>query len=501
MLLKFFHTNTMRSVSKKSMFGAAVLLWAVFAVTMTKSTGTLRGAVMTTATTEACMDSREWEFAHWVLAEYPDLYTLFQDAENQAAGQGNQDAGQQSTSSGVEPTECPGNLSCSLTFNADTGEYEMIAPSCGGGGGNFWNETDNRCANGQGVCGYCSEINDPLLDVSLDMPLPNDGVLQDWQEPQGGTGYAPDPTLDPDLPWTDDMWAPALGDEDLLFPTIDTTGLFDDGTRVYPAAGETASVGVEPAQADQGIINDYYDILRFFTIDPEPLEPEFVADDQVYDDVSITDAGDDSAAATDQGQLQDVGDNSSLRSAAEGEGESQSSVESNSDEQRPGEGFWDWFMRVVMRIDSSTTPVSTTEESETVCDDLIDNDGDGMVDTNDEDCPAGASSQATIEIECTDYIDNDGDGLTDGYDSDCQNASSSNSYTGVCADLSDNDGDGATDAADRKCEYFNTEHSPLTVYCDDLIDNDGDGLFDLDDLDCRTAPYNTEGDSVGFSIQ
>ncbi len=54
-----------------------------------------------------------------------------------------------------------------------------------------------------------------------------------------------------------------------------------------------------------------------------------------------------------------------------------------------------------------------------ICDDGIDNDGDGLTDCNDPDCN---SNCANIEI-CDDGIDNDADGLTDCADPDCDGKS------------------------------------------------------------------------------
>ena len=51
-----------------------------------------------------------------------------------------------------------------------------------------------------------------------------------------------------------------------------------------------------------------------------------------------------------------------------------------------------------------------------VCDDGIDNDGDGLVDCEDPDC---AGSPECIPEICDDALDNDGDGLTDCEDSEC----------------------------------------------------------------------------------
>lgn len=56
-----------------------------------------------------------------------------------------------------------------------------------------------------------------------------------------------------------------------------------------------------------------------------------------------------------------------------------------------------------------------------VCEDGVDNDRDGPVDTLDPDCDRGGSSSSSsrpTEI-CTDGVDNDGDGMVDMLDTDC----------------------------------------------------------------------------------
>ncbi len=50
-----------------------------------------------------------------------------------------------------------------------------------------------------------------------------------------------------------------------------------------------------------------------------------------------------------------------------------------------------------------------------ICNDGIDNDGDGFIDCDDDDC---ASEPSCVEI-CNDGIDNDGDGFIDCDDNDC----------------------------------------------------------------------------------
>lgn len=93
-----------------------------------------------------------------------------------------------------------------------------------------------------------------------------------------------------------------------------------------------------------------------------------------------------------------------------------------------------------------------------------------------------SQEMTTIQEVCNDSIDNDGDGLIDCQDSDC--IASANCQE-ICNDGIDNDGDGFTDCEDLECEDF---MDCLIERCIDGIDNDGDGLIDCDDPDCDTNP-------------
>lgn len=65
---------------------------------------------------------------------------------------------------------------------------------------------------------------------------------------------------------------------------------------------------------------------------------------------------------------------------------------------------------------NACTDIDDEEIPMEICSDLIDNDGDGLIDCEDPDC--ALSSECTAE-NCTDEIDNDGDGLIDCEDSEC----------------------------------------------------------------------------------
>jgi len=85
---------------------------------------------------------------------------------------------------------------------------------------------------------------------------------------------------------------------------------------------------------------------------------------------------------------------------------------------------------------------------------------------------------AEAEI-CDDGIDNNGNGLIDCFDAEC--AGTTTCTEDVCDDGTDNDHDSLVDCDDRDCaEADNCYESS----CTDTVDNDGDGDVDCDDIDC-----------------
>jgi hypothetical protein len=143
----------------------------------------------------------------------------------------------------------------------------------------------------------------------------------------------------------------------------------------------------------------------------------------------------------------------------------------------------------------NTTMITITNE-EGLCDDQIDNDGDGKTDLQDFDCHRGFGLGGPFPPEiCDDGKDNDRDGAIDTNDRDCPPPSqeakpltdmTSLAYETVCDDQVDNDRDGRTDQQDSDC------HPGLGIpgssikpeICDDGKDNDRDGAIDAIDRDC-----------------
>jgi len=121
----------------------------------------------------------------------------------------------------------------------------------------------------------------------------------------------------------------------------------------------------------------------------------------------------------------------------------------------------------------------------TQCDDGVDNDGDGWVDTIDPGCADAADNDEALAggTECSDEVDNDGDGLVDGLDPSCGTPAGV-SEASECGDSVDNDGDGWVDLDDPDCAVGSDEVGFGANACNDDVDNDGDGQTDSDDADC-----------------
>ena len=137
-------------------------------------------------------------------------------------------------------------------------------------------------------------------------------------------------------------------------------------------------------------------------------------------------------------------------------------------------------------VDAPPDTVDTPTGDE-ICDDGVDNDADGAIDCEDEECvdlPECAEPDPEI---CDDGVDNDSDGAIDCADEDCADVPEcAEPDPEICDDGVDNDGDGESDCADEDCAA-DPSCDPVEI-CDDGVDNDGDGDIDCADLDCVDLP-------------
>lgn len=119
---------------------------------------------------------------------------------------------------------------------------------------------------------------------------------------------------------------------------------------------------------------------------------------------------------------------------------------------------------------------------EEICDDGIDNDLNGLVDCEEDSCFGKDPACPGPEL-CWDGIDNDGDGVLDCEDVEC---ALSFSCRENCRNGKDDDGDALIDCHDRDCRWDEPCDVPET--CGDGLDNDWDSLVDCDDRDCAGSP-------------
>lgn len=113
------------------------------------------------------------------------------------------------------------------------------------------------------------------------------------------------------------------------------------------------------------------------------------------------------------------------------------------------------------------------------CTNLVDDDGDGLVDCADPDC---AVAPSCLSEDCGNGTDDDGDGLADCDDPDC--SGSPGCVPEECTNGVDDDGNGLTDCEDPQCAA--APNCALET-CDNGVDDDFDGLADCEDDDCLNS--------------
>lgn len=234
-------------------------------------------------------------------------------------------------------------------------------------------------------------------------------------------------------------------------------GTEEDSVFGHPAVAGVIAVGAVPAN-DPDMVEDFSSrgpSTIFFPSFEERDKPDVVAPDNV----SVTGAGGfsspfsgtsasaphvagvaalllDADSTLTPGQLKQVLQDTAIDINTTGTRDSSSGVKHQSRfNSVSGFGLVDAFSAV-----SSVLP-----DSENVCDDGVDNDGDGNTDCDDPDCADASVCADTTEI-CDDGIDNDGDGAIDCADIQCQSdpacmtAESDNGGSGGCTVIADTEG-------------------------------------------------------------
>ena len=137
--------------------------------------------------------------------------------------------------------------------------------------------------------------------------------------------------------------------------------------------------------------------------------------------------------------------------------------------------------KMTPRIQAGTSCSPTEPGTEQTCDDGLDNDCDGLVDTADPDC-AGCTPSAPDDVTCN-GIDDDCNGLID----DGYVATPTTCGIGACEST------GGLECVDSSIVDTCSPGSPGTegpegdATCSDGEDNDCDGLTDMADSDCMAA--------------
>ncbi|MBQ9818540.1 MAG: DUF285 domain-containing protein [Proteobacteria bacterium] len=130
-----------------------------------------------------------------------------------------------------------------------------------------------------------------------------------------------------------------------------------------------------------------------------------------------------------------------------------------------------------------------TQPKTEICGNDADDDEDGKVDCDDEDCAEDAACKQDAKEICDNKADDDEDGKIDCDDEDCaEDAACKQDAKEICDNKADDDEDGKIDCDDEDCaEDANCKGSETKEICDNDADDDGDGKVDCDDEDCAEA--------------
>ena len=126
-----------------------------------------------------------------------------------------------------------------------------------------------------------------------------------------------------------------------------------------------------------------------------------------------------------------------------------------------------------------------------VCNNRLDDNGNGLVDCADPLCSADATCGGSGARElCDNGLDDDSDGLVDCADADCAGTAGCTAATEICGNGLDDDGDGFTDCADLDDCVFGPNYYGCSVPVEDCsngIDDNRAGGADCADSACATA--------------
>ena len=156
--------------------------------------------------------------------------------------------------------------------------------------------------------------------------------------------------------------------------------------------------------------------------------------------------------------------------------------------------YYDWIISIAPDV---------AKQYKEVCNNKIDDTGNGKVDCADPTCaddPACAAEPEKPAVEiCNNKIDDTGNGLIDCADPTCAAdpacaTKPEKPAVEICDNKQDDTGNGLVDCADPTCANLpvcNSYKPLIGEICDNGEDDDGDSLVDCDDPDCASAPFCT----------
>ena len=131
--------------------------------------------------------------------------------------------------------------------------------------------------------------------------------------------------------------------------------------------------------------------------------------------------------------------------------------------------FYDWLVGLAPELASVYVEI---------CDNGIDDTGNGLTDCADPSCSTHASCKPLVEI-CDNGIDDTGNGLIDCADPSCKTDKAC--LVEICDNGIDDTGNGLIDCEDPACVH---SAACVTEICDNGMDDTGNGLIDCDDPSC-----------------
>jgi hypothetical protein len=159
------------------------------------------------------------------------------------------------------------------------------------------------------------------------------------------------------------------------------------------------------------------------------------------------------------------------------------------------------------RMDVPAFDPAGHETGDERCGNMVDDDGDGRTDCDDEHCEYNpgvtvcAGPREVGDAACANGMDDDGNGFTDCEDFSCKQnpfvtVCMAESNDVLCSNGVDDDGNGFVDCDDFGCSRARTVSvcaDSEAGFCLDEVDNDLDGDVDCADADCAAAAFCAGG--------